>query len=423
MKKQTIIIISAVILITAGVGWRFHDIFTTKKTESIDDIKKQKGIPVEVIKPDIKSISNIYEFLGSIEAYKEVSVSAKIGEEIVYSSLELGKPVYRNQVVVRLNTETLNAQLRLASATVKQAKAILDKVTAGARVQEIRQIEANVNSATAQYNNAQQQYNRMKNLNEAKVIPDQQLDTSEAAYKSAKASMEASQQQLSLVNEGARKEDIRAAQASYEQSLAQISLLKINLKNSYVRSPMTGVVSKVYKERGEQATSGGTIFSVVAINSVYLIVDVSEQYINAIKPGQSVTCKLDSIKNRIFHGQIANIAPKSDAVSRTFIVKILLDNPSHILKPGMFSNCSIIAAQKTKAVVIPKDCIFKNEKNKDAIYVVKNNKAMVKVVLVGLKGKDEVEISSPDISNDEVILTGQTDLVSDAAVYVKKAGK
>jgi membrane fusion protein, multidrug efflux system len=122
-----------------------------------------------------------------------------------------------------------------------------------------------------------------------------------------------------------------------ELELAQINLrqAEVLLKEKTVRSPLSGIVVKKYKESGESVDRAEKLLDIVNIDEVYVQFYLDPKLLNVIKENQMVPVRFPVIGDQKFAGKVAFVDPRIDATSGLFRVKLLVANPEHAIKPGM----------------------------------------------------------------------------------------
>jgi membrane fusion protein, multidrug efflux system len=122
-----------------------------------------------------------------------------------------------------------------------------------------------------------------------------------------------------------------------ELQLAEIQLRQADvfLKEKTVRSPLSGVVVKKYKESGESVDRAEKLIDIVNIDEVYVQFYVDPKLLNVIKENQIVAVRFPVIGDQKFEGKVAFVDPRIDATSGLFRVKLLVANAGHAIKPGM----------------------------------------------------------------------------------------
>ncbi len=416
MKPRTLLLLLLLLAIPLGIGivWRLQVIRGAPKVENIADFQKKSGIPVVLTKPVRKAVTERLSLLGTVAPWKEVEVSARVGEEITSSALALGLDVARDQVVVELYDEVLAIRVRQAEGALAQAQAVLDKLRAGARTQEVKQSEARLAAAAAAADTAEKELKRVKELLGRNAIPQQKAEQLIAAYEAARAELDAARQQVSLVKEGARSEDIRAAEAAVVQARAALELAQVQVRYCRIRAPMDGTVSRIMKEPGEQTESGKPVFAMVALDPAFLDVDVPKDEIRRVRPGMPARL-FDEHSGFTVEGTVAEIKPDAEPHSRTFLARIRFPNAGRRFRPGMFARAVLDLETREGALVLPKDCLKTTEEG-TGVFVVTGGRSSYRTVQTGLRGEDEVEILAGLDDGAEVVLQGQKNLASGTAV-------
>ena len=122
-----------------------------------------------------------------------------------------------------------------------------------------------------------------------------------------------------------------------ELALARIQLrqAEVALKEKTIRSPLNGIVVKRYKEAGESVDRAEKVMDIVSIDQVYVQFFLDPKLLNSVKVDQIVPVRFPALSEKKFDGRVAFVAPLLDAGSALFRVKLLVENPGHVIKPGM----------------------------------------------------------------------------------------
>lgn len=212
---------------------------------------------------------------GTVECttYK---ASSKVPGRIDDMKVSQGDRVEKGQLLYTLSTPELEAKLQQAEA-VKSAAAALDQAAlAGARIQ---QIEAALNmweKAQAGLELARKTYDRVKNLYDQGVVPEQKLDEASANYKAMEATALAAKAQYDLASDGARKEDKEAAAARVRQAEGAVSEVESYIGDAMVYAPVTGEVSTIIAEQGELVGSGYPVVAILDLTDLWVTFNIKE---------------------------------------------------------------------------------------------------------------------------------------------------
>lgn len=282
---------------------------------------------------------------GTIEVTK-TDVTAKIGGYLMALNMKEGDLVKKGQVVVKIDRPDLTAQLLRDEAALAKAKAQLRDLEQGARVQELQEAAANLAAARSQAIKAKDDYDRYAKLFKEGAIATQQMDTSRSAHEVAANALAAAQSRYSLLKAGTRPDTIEAQRLEVERSVAVLNGTRTQIDDMTVLSPLTGrVLSKNY-ERGEYVNAGVAIATIGDMQDCWVKVYVSTEQLGRIRLGQAVKVKIDAYPDKIFQGEIKEInqnaeyTPRQSITQReranmVFAVKVKINNPDEIMKPGL----------------------------------------------------------------------------------------
>jgi HlyD family secretion protein len=162
----------------------------------------------------------------------------------------------------------------------------------------------------------------------------------------AQAGRQAAAAQLDELRAGARAQEIQAAEANLQQTQAAVEAIQIQIDKSELTSPVNGWVTDLGIQPGEIANPGATLLRLSDLDEVKLTVYISETQIGKVKLGQPAQVSVDTFPERTFQGKVTFIAQQAEftpenvqtedqRANLVFEVKISLDNPEHLLKPGM----------------------------------------------------------------------------------------
>jgi len=467
-----------------------------EKEVTREELQKNEGIPVEIVTVKKDTILITVEASGDLKADDSITVSTENTGTIEQVLVKEGDYIKAGQTVAVIEPDDLEDQtfqfqaaldaayLRLsqaqsnailtnsqvegsinqAGASVKAAEAQYNQARAsleaskeqlslieeGARTQEIAQAEQAVVQAEANLRDMELNLGRQKRLYEKGAVAEQQLDTAQVKYDIALAQYNSALEQLDLVKEGARNQEIESAkqqvkiseanveaalasleqakeglevakanrmqvtvayksidmaQADVDQAKANLARITRQLEKSYVKTQISGYVTTLHVKAGDYAGGPGSteIIDVFDPRSLYFEGVISETDIININQGLTVDVEVDGVPDKTFGGYIKEIIPKATE-SRQFTVKIALSNPPSELKPGMFARGLVLLAEHKDVVVIPKNCIRKNDIT--YVFTMENSHAVKKEVTVGPSMDGNIEIAQGLNPGEKVVYAG-----------------
>ncbi|MFH1335882.1 MAG: efflux RND transporter periplasmic adaptor subunit [Candidatus Zixiibacteriota bacterium] len=176
-----------------------------------------------------------------------------------------------------------------------------------------------------------------------------------------------------------------------------------------VTSPVSGIVTKRYLDIGAEVSPpspGTALFQVINMDQVKVVVNVVVEELGNIRKGQKAEVRVDAYPDKILYGNVSLISPVVNQLSRTAQVEIILSNPEHLLKPGMFAQTKIFTGDKKDIILIPAHSITDQGQNKK-VFVVNEGKAMSRTLETGITKDGWVEIKNGLSENDSLIVAGQ----------------
>jgi multidrug efflux system membrane fusion protein len=148
-----------------------------------------------------------------------------------------------------------------------------------------------------------------------------------------------------------------AAQATYDQANAGIAKTEAIISQKLVRAPFDGELGVRHVEVGQYLTAGTQIVTLTDLSAIYANFTTTEKQSAMLKVGQTVRVTVDAYPGKIFEGKITTIEPQISADTRNIRVQATLDNPGHILKPGMFTTTTVVLPEKPPVITVPETAV------------------------------------------------------------------
>jgi membrane fusion protein, multidrug efflux system len=205
------------------------------------------------------------------------------------------------------------------------------------------------------------------------------------------------------------------------QAKAQQKLHTKNLSDTKLYSPFDGVLLKKLCEVGEITGTGIPLFVVSDIRKVKVSAFIPENELHNIKIGQSAKVLVTAV-NDTFEGKVTEVGSAADIASRAFSVKIEVENPKTLIRPGMIAEVKVPCDQNNEILVIPVEAIQHDFNNQTYVFVADEtqNKAFRRNVSLGQLINDNIEITSGLKENESVVKGGQQKLVDGSLITINK---
>lgn len=285
------------------------------------------------------------EASGNIES-TNVVVSSRVNGSVTQLLKDEGEKVNAGDTVMIIDHDNLEIQLRNASAGYEAALAQFQLLKNGARQEDIKQVEEQLKQAQINLDLAEKDKERMTNLYNSQTITRKQYDDAVARFDITKAQLTSAKENYTKIKNYARPEELKQAEANVNARLAQVDLLKKQIGDSYVVSPINGFIVEKYVEVGETVSGMSSLFKVSDLSQIDLIIYVSEAELGKVQLGQTADVTTDSYPDKNYEGKIIYVSPeaeftpkniqtKDERTKLVFAVKIRINNPNFELKSGM----------------------------------------------------------------------------------------
>jgi RND family efflux transporter MFP subunit len=204
-------------------------------------------------------------------------------------------------------------------------------------------------------------------------------------------------------------------QTNLEQARSSLELSKTNLDKCRLISPVDGIVGRRNIEPGQSSVSlTSAPIELVKIESVLVKISVPENEINKFSTGQKATITVSALGERTFEGEVKNISPVAELMSRTYTVKISVTNPGRELKPGMV--CDVHLGFETSAgiLVVPFKAVSKDTEGNNYVFLVSSDSKSVKkqLITVGRYHNSGLEVTG-GLSEGQTIVCEGIEKLSD----------
>lgn len=282
---------------------------------------------------------------GTIESVN-VTVSSKVSGQIKSINVKEGDKVKSGDLLLAVDHDLLDIQLRQAQSGVDLAQAQYNLVKNGATKNDIR-IQADlVEQARVNMDAAKLEKDRAENLFKENSITRQQYDNAISRYDLAASQYKTAQDNLTKIKNISRPEDIESARANLNKAISAYDLLKKNIEDCSVYAPVNGIISKKFIEQGEIINPQSSLLKISDLETVNLMIYVSETELGKVKLNETADVTVDSYKDKVYKGKVIFISPeaeftpkniqtKDERTKLVFGVKLEIENPQFDLKPGM----------------------------------------------------------------------------------------
>lgn len=287
---------------------------------------------------------------GKIEAVEAADVVSKMTGKVAQVHVDIGSEVVKGKVLVNLEAADLEASIEAAQAALDTSQISFDTAS-----ENLERAKILVSSGAMSQSDFQNNY--------------------QTPYMKAEAAL-------------------RSAEAALKKA-------EIAYGDSFIRAPFDGVVTVCNLNSGELASIQSPVLSMVNLDQVVIKGSVNEKQINHLKLNQEVQVIVPAATGESLVGTICNISPAAETTTKAYPVKVKIDNPHHLLKPGMFAEVRL-PANSMPIVSVPRETVVK-EGEKAYVFVVKDNVVEKRGVTTGPESNGQIVIIS-GLSDGETIV-------------------
>ncbi len=312
------------------------------------------SIQAGIYKAELRDLPVYTTAVGTLEPYNRAEVSTRIMGNVQQVLVDEGDRVRRGQTLVRLEMQAVSGQ--------------------------IEQSEAMLAAAKAQLENAEAYYNRIKNLYEDKSATRQALDNARSQYEGALA-------------------QVRAAGGG-------IAAARSNLDYSVLTAPFDGYVTGRSVDRGDMAAPGMPIVVIERQDSLKIVATLNEQQFGRVSAGDSAWVETDMAGPGRRLARVESVTPAADPRTRSFRVKLVLDNSDGALKSGLFARVHF-ATGAGQLIAVPQEAVVRRGQLTGLYTLDSSGLTRLRWVRLGKTSGEMVEILSGLSAGESVVLAGQ----------------
>jgi len=331
---------------------------------------EERFASVRVVKVNKGDIASYISVTGTLMPKKVSRLGPKIEGRIEKIYADEGDWVEKGQPLVKVEQNTYLIAAREAEAALKTDKARLEK-------------------AEVNLKNIAKDWKRLSELYRERAISEQRYDRMETEFTTARA-------------------DLKLSEARAKEAEAHLAMARQNLKDCITYAPFSGFVVEKLMEEGEVSSWVSYQWEVLHlqdISAVKIECPVTETKIPFLYVGKETRIEVDAYPKKAFTGGITAINPKVDPHSRTFIIKIKIENEDFKLKAGMFARVKIAEEERKEVLRIPKEALLVKEE-KHTVFKVESNLARPQTVQLGISDGRLVEVMEGLKEGESIVVEG-----------------
>ena len=363
---------------------------------------KETPLPVKVVEAQIGDLIIKLKSPGEAVTNMKINMKAEVAGVIKSLNVEESKHVKKGELLVELDDEKYRLDLEQEEATRLK---VLSELLVEKRFAEPG--ETRSGPYREKIKKAKDDYEEARRRFRSGLISKAEFEKASTEY------------ELSLIESGEKKEEIRAAAKGLTQAEIRVKAAQMNLEKTKIKAPFSGLIHDIKVSPQEHVTSGRELFTLVNIDRIRVHAKVLESEIGKMKVGREVDLKFSAYPGKIFKGEVKAISPVINPQDKTCNVIIDVANPEKEIKPGMHVEVEIAAEIHKNKLLIPQDAVLVRSGRKLA-FVVEEGLAKWRYIDVGLENEDYAEVLDGVKEGESVIIEGHFTLAHDARVRIQK---
>lgn len=310
--------------------------------------------PADLAQATCADLRQVVRLNGTLQPLNQSQLRAEVAAVVNEISVRRGERVTKGQLLARLDTSDVGARMREKQSNLESARSAL-KLAEINREKAITLTQRGVKSQTA-------------------------LDEAENAWRNARATVAALEQQLAM----ARK----------------------SVNDTAIYAPIDGLVAERFVNPGERVAIDAKLFTIADLDLMEVEALVPARDVPQLRIGQKVVLQVEGFGDRKFDAHIERINPTAQSGSRSIPVYVLLQNPDHVLRGGMFGAGEAVLAEAPGVVAIPGEAV-REENGARVVYVLKDGRLERRSVKIALEGSTDGRIGVAEgiAENETVVAT------------------
>lgn len=365
----------------------------------------------------IRSTIIVAEIDGVIQSFSDSSQSVQYDEDGEQKSVNLvlgmGSWVNEGDVLIELEPEDYQLKLEQAEAQRNLVQRQLADLLAWRRSEEVAKLQARVVEAEATQELAEAELGRVERLLESNAISAGQFDTVSAAARRSRAALDQENAELTLAKAGPTQEQIAVAQALLDAAEVEVRQRQHELGKTTIRAPYSGVIIERYLDIGDRVTAFPRVemMRLVDPRILFAEIDVAERYMSDVRMEDEAEVQSPG-SLEVVRGSVKQINSFVDPETRTFRVRVAIDNGQGRQRPGGFVRVKLPIRSGSDALVVPRSAVTFSD-GEPAVFVYRRDECVeYRRVELGIVTKDVCEVTG-GLSDGEVVSVTNPALLTD----------
>ena len=385
--------------------------------------EKEPVVDVQVTPAQRGEIAQIVTADAVVFPLEQATVAPKITSTVKKFFVQRASRVKKGELMAELENADLAASAEASKGEYEQAEGTYVLTVGVGLPQQSQKAQLDADAAKAAFEAAQKVYESRKELLQQGAIARRDVDAADVALVQARGQYEQAQRQLADLQRLGKEAQLKSAQGTKESAEGKYRSATAQLSYSLIKSPIDGVVTDRPLYEGDLATANQPLLTVMNLSRLIAKSHIPQTEAVSLKVGNPAEIKVAGLDEPV-KGRVSLVSPALDPGSTTVEVWVEARKPNPAMRPGITVSVSMTAKTAKDALVVSTSAVFKNSEGAEYVMLAgSDEKAHPKVVQVGIRSADQVQIASGINPGDPVITSGGYGLPDGTQIKIEKPGE
>jgi HlyD family secretion protein len=339
---------------------------------------------------------------GKVEPIDPMIARAEFPTFVSKVSAIEGQAVHRGQVILRLDSSDIQAQLAQARADLITAETSLRNAQGGGAPADVADLQSNLVAERADVASLQQAQTQLQQLFVKQAVTKDDVDKNTTALEKARARLQALEQRQQAMQQQSGS-DAQQAQLRVQQDQAQMSSLQEKLRSATVTATADGTLYSLPVHEGDFVKVGDELADLADLHQVRVRAFIDEPDMGMLQPGQTVQVAWDALPGRMWIGKTEEIPKQVVPRDRRSVAELLcsVDNSKLELLPNTNVDVKVLVHQSKNALVVPRGAV-REENGQRFVFVFNGEEVKRRNVTLGVANASNYEVISGLQEGDRV---------------------
>jgi HlyD family secretion protein len=385
-----------------------------------DEHEKEPEVPVQVVAVQKTTLQHTVTAEGILFPLQQSAITPKTSAPVKAFYVKRGDSVRKGELIATLENRDLAAAAQDTKGNYEQAQATYTTTTAAGIPEELQKTRLDLQAARALLDAQQKTYSSRQELFQQGAMPRKELDQAGVDLTNARNQYNISQKHYDSLMAIGKQQELKSAAGQLESAKGKYKGAQAKLSYSEIRSPIDGVITDRPLYAGEMAAAGTPLLTVMEVSQVIARAHIPQPEAALLKVGDAAAIRAPGEQQPV-EGKVTVVSPALDPNSTTVEVWVQAKNAKQHLKPGTSVQLSMLAETVPGALVIPAMALLTGQDGSTQVMQVSaDNHAHLKVVKVGIRQGDQIQITEGINAGDRIVAAGAYGLPDNSKI--KDAG-